>query len=167
MKKILFAAIAVLGFMTTQAQETQFGVKAGYAALSGKAEASGYSATESDGGFFIGGFADVTLSDKFHFQPELLYVSVDNASQVQIPLHAKYMATKALGVKAGPNLAFLTDVPDGIKSFNFGLDLGAEYNFAENFVVDARYNFGLANLSDVDGFDYHLSGFYIGVGYKF
>ncbi len=77
------------------------------------------------------------------------------------------MATEALGVKAGPNLAFLTDAPDGIKSFNFGFDLGAEYNFAENFVVDARYNFGLANLSDVDGLDYHLSGFYVGFGYKF
>ena len=167
MKKVFLTVIAVLGFMTTQAQEMQFGAKVGFAGLSSKAEANGYSASSSESGFFIGGFADISISDKFHFQPELLYVSVTDASQVQIPLHAKYMATEDFGIKAGPNLAFLTDVPEGIKSFNYGVDFGAEYNFAEKFVIDARYNLGLANLSDVDGVDLNLSGFYIGFGYKF
>ncbi|MGV7107296.1 porin family protein [Flavobacterium sp. U410] len=168
MKKFLLTVAALATFGLSQAQDASFGVKAGFTSLSGKAEVSGFgSVSESDSGFYIGGFADLTVSDKFHVQPELLYIAVSDANQVQIPIHAKYMVIEGLGVKAGPSFSFLTDVPDGMKSFNYGLDLGAEYNFAENFVVDAKYSIGLADLSDIDGLEYKLSGFFVGVGYKF
>ena len=169
MKKLLFAAVAVFAFGVSNAQEARFGAKAGFASLTAKVEFQGISATGSESGFFVGGFADISLSDKFHFQPELLYVAVSDANQVQIPLHAKYMINEGIGIVVGPNLAFLTDSVQGQKSFNYGVDLGAEYNFGDNFVVDARYNIGLADLNDVSDSDikYTLSGFYIGLGYKF
>ncbi len=172
MKKLLFTAAAVFafGFANAQDGEMTYGVKAGYAAMSAKMESDGMSASGSDGGFFVGGFLDMPLSGSLSFKPEVLYVSIPDLSQIQLPLHVKYNVGETFGIIAGPNLAFITGAPEGIKSFNYGIDLGAAYNITENLVVDARYNLGLANLWDVEGDDdttYKLSGFYVGIGYKF
>ena len=169
MKKLLIAAFLIASVSFTNAQEVKYGVKAGFASLSGKLKSGGFSASGSDSGFFIGGFAEIGLTEKLAFKPELLYVSVGDLNQFQIPLHLKYNITEEFGLLAGPNLAFLSDVSDGFKSFNYGVDLGASYSITEQFVVDARYNLGLANLiKDPVGDDsYKISGFYVGFGYKF
>ncbi len=174
MKKLFFtaAALFVFGFANAQDGEMSYGAKAGYVALSSKSEVGGVSATGSDGGFFIGGFIDMPISESISFKPELLYVSVTDASQIQIPLHIKYNIGETFGLLAGPNLAFMTGAPEGIKSLNYGIDFGAAYNIGEKMVVDVRYNLGLANLADTDklGDDdakITMSGIYIGFGYKF
>ncbi|MDI1256751.1 MAG: porin family protein [Flavobacterium sp.] len=169
MKKLFFSAAAILAFGLVSAQDIKFGAKAGFASLSGKLESAGVSATGSDSGFFVGGFAEIPLSETFAFKPELLYVAVGDVNQVQVPLHLKYTIAEGFGLLAGPNLAFITGAEDGMKSFNYGVDFGASYDITETLVVDARYNLGLANLLEDGDSDnsYKISGFYVGLGYRF
>lgn len=53
------------------------------------------------------------------------------------------------------------------KSTDFGLGLGAAYDLPMGLIIEARYNLGLANISDVSGFDSKNTGFQVGLGYKF
>jgi opacity protein-like surface antigen len=63
----------------------------------------------------------------------------------------------------------MLDSEEGQKSLNFGLEAGVAYDFSENFFAEARYNMGLANLVEdaPSGYSIKLSGFFVGVGYKF
>jgi opacity protein-like surface antigen len=173
MKKLILTAVAVMAFGFMNAQDTKFGVKAGYDSgyTISKFDFGGtaISATASQGGFFIGGFADVAVSEKFHVQPELLYASVKDFGQIQIPILAKFQVAEGFNILAGPELAILTTKSDYTKSFNYGLDLGASYDFTENIFADVAYNFGLANLlkDATNGESVKAGNFRVGIGYKF
>jgi len=170
MKKIILTVAAVFAFGIASAQDMKFGAKAGFTSLSVKAKATGFgSVTDSETGFFAGVFGEFPISGAFSFKPEALFVSVKELDQIQVPLHFKYNVAEGFGILAGPNVAFLMDTADGVSSFNYGLDLGASYDITESLVVDARYNFGLANLYEDGDSDnsLKLSGFYVGLGYRF
>lgn len=170
MKKVLFAAIAVLGLTVVNAQEIKFGVKAGIDMAYSKVKVIGISATGSETGFYVGGLAEIGLSDSFAFQPEILFVSVDGENQLSIPLMAKLSVLEKLDLLAGPSLTYLLDTEDGYKSFNYGLEAGASFNISEALFVEARYNIGLADLVEEDlgiGYSLKMGGFFLGLGYKF
>ncbi|MCF7560825.1 PorT family protein [Sabulilitoribacter multivorans] len=126
--------------------------------------------TTSESGFFIGiYFTDIELSEKLELQPEIDFVGIKDLNQLQAPVLVKYGVAEKFDVLAGPNFGYLLDAPDGIKSFNLGVDVGAAYEFVENFNLNARYGFGLTNLLENTAGDASskLSGFQIGIGYKF
>lgn len=125
--------------------------------------------TTSKTGFFVGiYFTDIEIADKLELQPEVDLVIVSDFNQIQVPVLAKYNVADKFNVLAGPNISYLLDASDGIKSLNFSLDFGAAYDFAEKFNVNARYGVGLTNiLENPGGSKSKLSGFQVGVGYKF
>ncbi|WP_282136057.1 porin family protein [Seonamhaeicola maritimus] len=169
MKKLLLVvALAMFGF-TMHAQESIFGVKAGVDAASVRLEAEGENVSTSETGFYIGAFVDIEISESFSFQPELLYVSVDELDFIALPLLAKFPVSEEFNILAGPSLGFLLDTAEGEKSFNFGLEAGAAYDITEQFFVEARYSLGLANLIEdaPSGYSVKLSGFFAGLGYRF
>lgn len=119
-----------------------------------------------------------------------------NMNRIVIPVSARYYAIPDLAVYAGPFVSIKTgtkvniDVSggtadpqllneaenfleksfdDSLKSAEFGLFLGADYNLYKGFFVDARYSFGLSNMikNPVDGEKMKMNFFQIGVGYKF
>jgi opacity protein-like surface antigen len=110
-----------------------------------------------------------------------------NLAYINIPVMFKYYGTKKFSIEAGPQIGFLTsaksktkldgfnrtnqiDVKDIFESIDFGLNLGAGYDFTENISVGARYNFGLANIAKTEAGDntkLHNSVFSFSVGYKF
>lgn len=173
MKKVLFAAIAVMAFGVSNAQEIKFGVKAGL----NNTNFTGDADTDAKSSFYIGGLADFTVSEKFHVQPELMYSSEGadddfGISYLRLPIMAKYYVMEGLSLQAGPELAFKVateeDVVDELtKSLDFGLGFGAGYELESGLMFDARYNLGLSNISDVDGVDFGNAGFQIGLGYRF
>lgn len=169
MKKIILSIAAVLVFGFANAQQTKFGVKAGvdFASMHGKFDGSSYS--ESETGFYAGGYADIIVSDKFHVQPELLYVSVKNLNQIQVPVLVKIPVVKDLSLLAGPDFGFVLNGGFGSKVFNFGADLGLTFDLNENFSLDGKYNFGLSNLDKGGSSDFStkLSGAFFGLSYKF
>jgi opacity protein-like surface antigen len=56
-----------------------------------------------------------------------------------------------------------------LKSAEFGLFLGADYNVYKGLFVDARYSFGLSNMikDPVADEKMRMNFFQIGIGYKF
>jgi len=169
MKKVLLtAAIAVLSFATTQAQEIKFGVKAGLnvSTIGGDFGVSEFDSdlredTKSAIGFHIGGLAEIMLSDKFALQPELMFSQqgakveftdvVDpefsfeqttTLSYVNLPIMAKFYPVEGFSIEVGPQFGFLVSDND---------------DFTNDSTPDPE------DAPEYKSFDYGVN---VGVGYK-
>jgi len=171
MKKLLLcAAVAVFAFANVNAQEVKFGAKAGV----NFASIGGDDTDDVDGltSFHVGGVAEIMFSDKFSFQPELLYsekgFSVDDIdyklNYISLPLMAKYYVAEGFSIEAGPQVGFLmsakatdgdddVDIDDVISSVDFGVGVGVGYKLDSGLNFAARYNLGLSNINDFEGSD--------------
>ncbi len=109
-----------------------------------------------------------------------------NLAYINVPVMFKYFAAEKFSLEAGPQIGFLVsaetktkvegygsskvDIKDNFESIDFGLNLGAGYDFTENLSVGARYNLGLANIAKTEEGDdskVHNGVFSLSVGYKF
>jgi len=82
---------------------------------------------------------------------------------------AKWYFTESFNIQAGPQIAFVAggdDISDNVKSTDFRFGFGAAYEFGRLF-IDARYNMGLTDLSDIDGFEVKTASFNVGLGFMF
>ncbi len=185
MKKVVLTAAAIFAFGFANAQETKFGAKVGL-------NLSNFTGDVTDNsmkiGFQVGGFANIGVSDKFAVQPELVYSTAGakfsdgslDLSYLNIPVMAQYKVADKFSLEAGPQIGFLMSAKakaDGIGSadakelFNstdFGLNLGAGYDVAENMNIGVRYSIGLSNIAKDSG-DEKLgnSNIALAFGYKF
>ena len=183
MKKILLlAVVTVLGFANVNAQEIKFGAKGGlnFATISGDN-------TEDVGlvtAFNFGVVSEIPLSEKFSFQPELMYSGQgydfeDNTvalSYLNVPLMAKYYVAIGLSVEAGPQIGFLlaaknekTDVKDSFNTVDFGVNFGVGYKLENGLNFGVRYNLGLTDINNVDNSSFKNKNgvFQVSVGYFF
>ena len=175
-KLSIVAVLAIFSFISMNAQEANFGVTAGYHNLSVKASASGTSASAGESGIFVGVFADLTVSDKFHVQPEIQYASVfsdgDSGNELIIPVMAKYYVSDEFFIQAGPQLDLILDDSEGVKKLGFGLGVGVGYEFSDQLFATTRYTLGLSDRLDDPVFDEFdvttkFNFFQIGIGYRF
>jgi opacity protein-like surface antigen len=179
MKKIILTVAAVFALTFANAQdksgssEMKFGVKAGYANTNFAGDAD----TDAASNFYVGGLVDFSISEKLHIQPELLY-SMEGADGdelnldfIRIPVMFKYYVAEGFNLQAGPEFAFVAGgglIKEALKSFDYGLGLGAGYELTSGLMFDARYNFGLADLNDAGGSGkINTTSFQIGLGYRF
>ena len=138
----------------------------------------------------LGGRAKVSLPGGITVTENL------NFNRIVIPVSARYYATPELGIYAGPYVSFKTSTTakikvsgamanpqgisegeeylerafnDNLKSTDFGLFFGADYNVYKGLFVDARYSFGLTNMikNPVQDEKMKMNFFQIGLGYKF
>jgi len=196
MKKIILSIVAILTFGFVNAQEKEdmsFGIKGGLN-ISTITNVNDVGVSSSSLiGFHVGVFGEFMVSDKFAIQPELLYsaqgIKLDfdgdkgdlKLDYINIPVMAKYYVAEAFSLEFGPQIGFLVsakaksggvseDVKDQFKSTDVSLGFGANYNFAEKFMLGARYNLGLTRLQK-DLFpgesESKNSVFQISLGYKF
>jgi hypothetical protein len=183
MKKILLlAVVTALGFANVNAQEIKFGAKGGlnFASISGD-NTKGIGAVTS---FNFGVLSEIPISDKFSFQPELMYSGQgysfsDNTialSYLNIPLMGKYYLTKGLSVEAGPQIGFLfsakndkTDIKDSFNTFDLGVNFGLGYKLDNGLNFGARYNLGLTDINNLEGSSSKNKNgvFQISIGYFF
>ena len=186
-KYMITVGIALLGLTSVQAQKIDFGVKAGVnlSDLKGKDIAD----TEMKTGLYIGGYANLGLSDNIFFQPEVLFsmqgASMDEEDEaftlnyLNVPLMFQYGINENLKVELGPQVGFLLkadfdngeqeiDVKEQMSSIDFGMNLGATYQLDNGLNFSARYNLGLSDVYDSDLFDSEAKNAVIsvGIGYK-
>lgn len=89
-------------------------------------------------------------------------------SYLNIPIMANVYVVKGLAVKLGIQPGFVVDKDDAdhMETFDFSIPVGLSYEY-QNVVLDARYNWGLTKIYDVDMLDSKNSVFQITLGYKF
>ncbi|SDB42237.1 Outer membrane protein beta-barrel domain-containing protein [Flavobacteriaceae bacterium MAR_2010_188] len=176
-----------IGITAAFSQNPSFGVTAGYLNVSGKIE---YLDQEVDETKKSGGFAGIelewVLSEKFHFQPELLYARNEDYGLLMLPLVIKYYPIAKFNIQAGPQFDYSTDPypigeflgqaeefgfdvnEDDFTRFGVSLAVGLGYDFSEHWFFDSRYTF---QINDVYTGEYEISIkghiFNAGVGYRF
>jgi len=168
MKKIMLTAlIAVITMVSVNAQN--FGAKAGvnFAYISGDLTDD----LDSRTSLHIGVMAEFEISDKFSFQPELLYSgqgakysesesgysyeSTTKLDYLNIPLMAKYYVAEGFSLEAGPQVGFLLSAKDEWEdNFDGDTDSGSDdikedvssidfgLNFGVGYKLDSGLNFG-------------------------
>jgi hypothetical protein len=162
MKKVFLTAVAVFTFGFMNGQEAKFGVKAGADFTSTEVKIG-----DSNTGFYVGGFVDVAVCEKVHVQPELLYVSVKGLDMIQMPILARFPIVEDFSLLVGPDLGVILNSDAGLKTFNFGLNLGGSFDISEEFCLEAKYNLGLTNLIEENNANFKLKGLFFGLGFKF
>lgn len=194
-KKILPLLVLVSGFAHAQVAENipeaktsktaQFGMKGGLNLANLKSDSD----TNIKAGVHAGFFVEIKLDDKFSIQPELLFSMQGAKSEypfeldgtvydveetvklayLNVPVMAKFYATREFSILAGPQAGFLVgakdkvkvtyqgesntqtvDAKDYVQSVDFGLNFGIGYDFSDKVGVEARYNLGLSNIFKVE-----------------
>lgn len=181
-KLVLLTVMTLFGLANLFAQEIQFGAKGGLnlASISGNNSGDFESVTS----FNFGIMSEIPISERFSFQPELMYsgqgYSIDNntveLNYLNMPLIGKYYVTKGLSLEAGPQIGLLlsaknenTDIKDSLNSIDLGVNFGIGYKLDNGINFGLRYNLGLSDINDLDGFtDKNQNGvFQLSVGYYF
>lgn len=186
MKKRLFIAAAIVLISSTiRAQETHFGLKAGFNSASVKiSDGEDY---DSKTGFHLGGLAHIHIARHFAVQPEIVYSTQGGKdgddfkvkfNYINVPVLAQYMFDEGFRLQTGPQLGFLTtaktktgdlevDRKDEVSSIDFSWAFGASYLFPQGIGIDARYNLGINNISEDDNFEGRNRVFQAGLFYQF
>lgn len=168
MKKVLVTVLAFFAFGFIQAQDMEFGVKAGLLSSSydnyrdnnyygDNLYYDTYAYSDSQVGFYVGGFVDFELMEDFRLQPGLEFNIVSDNKALSIPVLLKYSFFDKFYAMAGVGLNYSFDVED--KEFSPSFDLGASYDLMEDFFVEVRADIGLGG--------YLNSNVMAGAGYRF
>lgn len=159
MKNVLVTALVLFLAANLQAQKFNLGVKAGVN-FSDISSASHLQLKEKTG-FIAGGFVSVGFN-KFAIQPEVLYsqqgskVDLDkfDLDYLNVPVILKYyLIGDVFNLQVGPQFGFLMNdkitVGDQIKAKDFDMSgvVGAGLDLPAGFRLDARYHFGIQDIS--------------------
>lgn len=169
MKKLVLVLLAGISFATANAQ-FQFGAKGGFnfSSLHG----SDIEGANTLVNFNAGVFAKLPLPGRLSLQPELVY-SVQGAkfnnpdeshhvNYLNIPVLLRCAVGSGFAIYTGPQVGFLLSAhvksngnsineKDFFKSADFDWAVGLAYRIpSTDLGIDARYNFGLANIENTD-----------------
>jgi Outer membrane protein beta-barrel domain len=166
MKKLLGPLVAFfLSLSSLQAQQTVFGIKAGY--NSSSIEVDNGTDYDSKSGLHVGGLAHIHVSKHFAVQPELVFScqggegpnSKLKLSYINLPILAQYMVSNGFRLQTGPQVGFLVSAEQKVGDIIFDVDdvydnidlswvIGGSYLFSSGFGIDLRYNIGVSDIID-------------------
>lgn len=169
MKKLFFLTLALCTVLVTNAQKSKreegikLGIKGGLNVANLMGDVEDVAIRTS---IHAGLVAEIIVNDKFSIQPELLY-SGQGASDtstgggrikldyITLPVLAKFPIAKNLSLETGPQVGFLVsgkyktndsnDKIEDVKTIDFGLNAGLNYELNNGVFFQARYNLGLTD----------------------
>ena len=171
MKKLVMVSALCFGVLA-MAQQTKLGANAGMLTGFAKVKTPTESETDSQTGFYAGFFAEISAGNKFKIQPAINYANISSESALQIPIMVKYYADPKFNLQFGPQFTFdLAENPiaEYYNSTNFGLALGAAYEFTPKLFLEGRYSFQLNNhlKNAPSGYSVKANYLNLGLGFKF
>lgn len=187
MKKLILLAAIMMASISVFAQHEPGSLtlqpRIGFSA----ADFSNTSDTKARVGIVVGPEFEYTVSNRFSLAFGLNY-SQQGCEQdkldvkykmdyLTVPIVANFYVVKGLALKAGVqpgiNLSAKIDpsevkFDEAVKKFDLSIPVGLSYEFF-NFVIDARYNFGVTKMFDLDkiNLDSKNLAFQLTLGYKF
>lgn len=192
MKKTIIFIAAFFLLANSEAQQAHFGIKGGVNVSSFHYDNGGNKLAPKVG-FNAGLLAHIHASKIWAIQPELLYSSEGgnetliggnakaktNLGYLNVPVLLQYMAGNGFRIEGGPQIGFLlsakskvnnssTDIKNNYQSTSFSIPIGIGYITRSNLGVDARYVFGLSNISSIkNGTVIQSNVFQLGLFYQF
>jgi len=160
MKRVLLiAVIVILELGNVYAQDVKFGAKAGLNLSNVSIEIEDGVETDGKIGYNFGAFAEISLSEKLIFQPELLFStqgfkvkqSIDEFSFEQtnkmnylnVPIMFRYAVFNKFGLEVGPQVGFLLSANSEIKETFNGESETFDQDFKDSVKsIDFGLNFG-------------------------
>lgn len=168
MKKLVLMTVILLSSVSMYAQH-----RVGSITLQPKAGLNIADITSSDDDIRVGAVTgaefEFQLTDIFSISAGTLFsqqgVKHAKLDYLNIPLLANVYVAPGLAVKLGLQPAFNINDDDynGVNSVDLSIPVGLSYEI-NNFVLDARYNFGVTKI--IDNFDSKHSVFQFTLGYK-
>lgn len=187
MKQTTLFVATIFLLVTAKAQQAHFGLKGGVNVS--QLHFNDDATTDSKVGVNVGAFAHIHASQTWAVQPELLY-SLEGAQQtngnskvtyklnyLNVPVLLQYMFNNGFRLEGGPQIGFLLSAKtksgsvtvdnNGFKSTAFSIPLGVGYLASSGIGFDARYVFGLSNISDSEnGPTIQSNVFQLGIFYQ-
>ncbi len=111
---------------------------------------------ETEIGYYEGGFIDFKIDSGFHFQPELLYIGIQEYNFLNAPLYLKYDIDYNFHILIGPSLNYFFDFFNN--KFKVRADLSLAYDFTATLNVHMKYKIGFEELAP--------NVLFLGLGYK-
>jgi hypothetical protein len=189
MKRLILVAAIIMASITVFAQHEPGSLtiqpRIGFSA----ADFNNTKDTKARVGMVVGPEFEYTLSNHFSLALGINY-SQQGAEQdkvditykmdyLNVPIVANFYLVKGLAVKAGIQPGYnikakmdaksvVGDFDDAVKKFDLSVPVGLSYEF-RNIVLDARYNFGLTKMFDMNKVDLNSKNlaFQLTLGYKF
>jgi opacity protein-like surface antigen len=116
----------------------------------------------------IGGFVEMSLSDKFTLRGELLYANGANSNFIEVPFILRYKLCDKIYFYSGVQLNYMLGKRGGyFDKIGLGFNVGIEYNFTENWFLDLRYVHKDSQQIIFDDFPAQVQSIRLGVGYRF
>ncbi|MFK7832662.1 MAG: hypothetical protein AB8B52_05255 [Winogradskyella sp.] len=156
-KFALLLLVVSLGLFQLSAQ-TEFGVKGGMNFTFFKVVENDFGANpETEIGYYGGIFVDFKIDKGFHFQPELLYIGLNDFRFINAPLYLKYDVDYNLHILVGPSINYFPDFFNA--KIKIRADLSLAYDIIPAIDVHMKYTIGFEEISP--------NGLFLGLGYKF
>ena len=180
MKKLLLAVVALMATMSVNAQQMFLKPMVG-------GTLSTITGDHSDDnkmkvGLVAGAEFGYNVTEQIAVTAGLLYSMQGSAIKdvddnmkldyLNIPILANYYVAPGFAIKAGIQPGILCsakygdyDIKDSYKSLDIAIPIGVSYEISD-FVIDARYNLGVANIYDSSHFKEKTSVIMLTLGYK-
>ncbi len=138
----------------------------------------------------LGAVIEFPITQRIYIQPELLYSAQGykieeergenkiSLNYLSLPIITKLFFTPRFGLETGPQFSNLANVSesfdnspdeffDSFSDFDFSWVFGIEYKAESGVFIQARYNLGLSNLSEIDMITDNNTVIQISAGYLF
>jgi len=96
-------------------------------------------------GYFGGVFLNVPVSEKFNFQPELVYLGIGDFEIINAPVYLEYSVGNNLSLYVGPSLNYFFDIFS--RNFKVRGDVAAAFQLTEHLEINLKYTQAFDELS--------------------
>lgn len=156
MKKAVLLFCFWLVSLSLSAQ-TEFGIKGGLNFTFFKITEGNFGTNpDTSVGIYAGMFTDIEISNSIHFQPELLYIGINDFQFLNAPIYLEYDVNDTFHVLVGPSLNYFFDFFSN--KFKVRADISLAYDLSPNLDLHMKYTLGFEELSP--------NVLFLGLGYK-
>jgi hypothetical protein len=159
-RTIIIVSIGLCAFFLKSNAQTgvDFGVKGGLNLTFFKVKEGQFGSTiETEAGFYTGVFADFAIDKTVSFQPEVLYIHLNDFKFINVPFYAKLHMTNRLDFMAGPSLNYFFDFFNN--RFKIRGDIATSYRISESLDFHIKFVIGFTEVAP--------NGLFFGAGYTF
>ncbi|WP_250432348.1 outer membrane beta-barrel protein [Hanstruepera flava] len=154
--RLLIVSLCFAHFAHAQSK-TDFGIKGGVNLTFYKVtEASFGDNPEVGVGYYGGLFVDIPIDNRLSFQPEVLFVGLNDFKFLNAPLYLKYEAADRFYLLIGPSMNYFFDFFSN--KFKVRADLSVAYQISRVLDIHMKYSLGFEEITP--------NGLFLGLDWK-